>query len=77
MNVLHQFGITLHDAFLAVFLVGVWWGSRQARAAIGSQLDAHRQSNGVRLGAVEEAVARVQGVLNGLHGGNGDGQQQR
>jgi len=55
-QVLEQLGFTWRDIFFAGIAVGVWWGGR------------NRKATGERLGAVEEGVSEVRGLLKAIRG---------
>jgi len=59
--VLQQLGVTWRDMFLAGVAVGVWFAGR------------NRRVTGERIGAIEDAVAEVRGLLKAVGSGSGDG----
>lgn len=59
LAVLQQLGITIGDVFLAGVAVGVWVAGR------------NRRHTGERIGAVEDSVAEIRGLLTAV-GGNGE-----
>jgi hypothetical protein len=61
LRILEQLGVTWKDVFLAGVAVGVLWAGRNRRAT------------GERIGAVEDAVSEVRGLLKAIGGGNGNG----
>ncbi len=58
-HLLQELGFTWRDVFFAGLAAGVWWGGR------------NRKSTGTRIGAIEDAVAEVRGLLKALRGNDG------